>query len=450
MSDPDGRERIDYPSTPYTRRGVSELERSRDLDFDPFEEPESDRIRRQARWKYTLIGLGIGVALMTGWGAIASRRSEPIATRPTVAAPGQSVTATAVAITPVTRTLNVTGTVAATDLLPVLPEVTGLQVQRVLVSEGQTVQSGQVLAELNNSVLQAQLRQANAEVASAQATVQQQQAALAQQQATLAEAESNQRRYQQLFNQGAISQQELESRTTAATTARETVGAAQAAVNSAQAEVQSRQAQVQQLQTQLSQTVVRAPAAGVIAESLAKVGNVTSASNQLFTIIQNGNLQLEAKVPETELPQVRVGESVRVTSDSDRRVNLQGEVREIDPLVDPQTRQATVRISLPESPLLRPGLFLRAAVTVQTAQAMTIPADAVLPQNDGNSIVYVLQDDNTVRATQVDVGVRTVSEDPNQTRVEIRKGLEIGDRVVVEGAGYVRDGDRVQIVPGAI
>ncbi|HEY9621278.1 MAG TPA: efflux RND transporter periplasmic adaptor subunit [Crinalium sp.] len=440
---------IDKSSERARQAGIAELERS------PIAEPTvpSDYPARRTgpKWGTLLLGMGLGVALTAGGLAIGSRRGEqqPVAPSPMAQVAGQSVTVVPVAMTQVSRTLEATGGVAARDLLPVLPQANGLQVQRVLVDEGQSVQAGQILAELDNSVLQAQLRQARAQAASAQATVSERQAALQQERATLAEAQSNLGRYQQLFNEGATSAQELEARRTAVATAQATVGSAQAAVSSAQAEVQSNVAQIQQLQTQLGQTVVRAPASGIIAESLAKVGDVTSSSNKLFSIIQNGRLELEVKVPATELSQVRIGAPVRVTSDSDRRINLQGTVREIDPLVDPQTRQATVRVNLPNTSLLRPGVFLRAALTIATAQAMTVPADAVLPQPDGSSIVYVLQNDSTVRAQTVEVGVRQTTPDQNAARVEIRQGLNVGDRVVVAGAGYVRDGDRVQVVSGS-
>jgi len=175
------------------------------------------------------------------------------------------------------------------------------------------------------------------------------------------------------------------------------------------------------------------------------VGNVT-ATEKLFFLIRDGSLELQAKVPETELPQVKIGAIARITSDADKRIRLQGRVREISPLVDPQSRQATVKIDLPTSALLRSGMFLKAAVTVQTAQALTIPASAVLPQPDGRSLVYVLEGTDSVRAKPVVVGTRQDSTDPTKARIAIKSGLNAGDRVVVAGAGYVKDGERVTVV----
>jgi multidrug resistance efflux pump len=120
--------------------------------------------------------------------------------------------------------------------------------------------------------------------------VRQRQAALAQARGSLAEAERTLARNQQLANAGAISRQELDIRATTAATAREDVRVAQANLNSAQANVRSSIARVQQLQTQLEQTLVRAPAGGIVAERNVEIGNVTAGTQQLFSIIRGGLL----------------------------------------------------------------------------------------------------------------------------------------------------------------
>ena len=396
-------------------------------------------------WRGLALGLGLGAAIATiGLQLSSGSRSAAPTPVQSAAASSQSVTVVPASLTQVTQSVSVTGSVAALDLLPISAQVTGLQIQKILVEEGQTVEAGQVLAVLDNSVLKSQLNQAKADAASTQAIVQQKRAALAQEQATLAQADTDLRRYQALAQAGAVSQKDLDSYATASKTAQESVNVARANISSAEADVASKTAQIQQLQTQIEQTFVRSPSSGMIAEKVARVGNVTG-SDKLFSLIRNGALELQAKVPETELPQIKIGALARITSDADRRINLQGRVREISPLVDSQSRQATVKIDLPTSSLLRSGMFLKAAVTVQTNQALTVPATAVLPQSDGGSLVYVLEGD-TVHAKPVEVGTRTESSDPSKARIAIRGGLKPGDRVVVAGAGYVKDGDRVTVV----
>lgn len=403
----------------------------------------SPRRQRQHLWlPPLLVGTGLGIAI-----ALAGTRltnSPPDAKAPTqttqTQAPSLSVTVVPVESTQIARTLSVTGTVAARELIAVLPQTTGLQIEQILVDEGDFVKAGQVMAVLDNSVLKAQIDRAKAEIESNSAVVRQRQAALAQARATLAEAERTLERNQQLANAGAISRQELDTRATTAATAAEAVRVASANIYSAEADVRSSQAQLQQLQTQLKQTSVRAPARGIVAEKNVEIGNVAG-NQQLFSIIRAGELELQAQVPGVQLPQVEIGAPARITSDSDRRVNLQGRVSEIAPLVNAQSRQATVKINIPRTVFLRPGVFARAAITTNTVPGIAIPAKAVVPQSDGSSTVFVLRDRDKVQAQTVEVG-----EILNDGKVEINNGLKAGDRIIVAGAGYLKDGDRVRVV----
>jgi RND family efflux transporter MFP subunit len=359
-----------------------------------------------------------------------------------------TVTVAEVETTRVTRTLPTTGTVAASDLIPVLPQTNGLQIIRILVNEGDVVKAGQVIALLDDSVLQAQISQAKADMESNRALVVQKQAALAQARASLAEAQRNFQRYQQLANQGAISRQELDTRATAATTAREAVRVAEANISSAEADVRSSNARVAQLQTQLGQTVVRASARGVVTKpvvndairNVAQVGDVASTTVPLFSLIKEGLLEVEAQVSDILLPQVKIGALVQITSDADSRVRLQGRVRDIEQLVDQNNRKATVNIDLPPTDLLRPGMFAKAAITTATTTGAAVPQKALVYQGE-KAIVFMLSGEDTVRAQPVQIG-----EILNGGKVEITSGLKLGDRVVVTGAGYLKDGDRVRIV----
>ncbi|BDI16963.1 hypothetical protein ANSO36C_27650 [Nostoc cf. commune SO-36] len=209
---------------------------------------------------------------------------------------------------------------------------------------------------------------------------------------------------------------------------------------------------MQQLQTQLGQTVVRAPVSGTIAEKLARVGDVTGVPSQtqmgtviggtqkLFSIIRDDKLELQTKVPEIQLNQVKIGASVQITSDVDRHVRSPGRVKDIQPQVNDPRREATVKIDLPPTTLLKPGMFASAAITTNSEMRMVVPQKAVQSQADASVIVFTLSAENTVRSQKVELG------DPgNGDTVEINSGLQLGDRVVVDGAGYLKDGDKVRV-----
>jgi RND family efflux transporter MFP subunit len=345
--------------------------------------------------------------------------------------------------------------------------------------------------------------QARAGVEQAKAGVTQAKAGIASAQAKLDQAQREVNRTQDLASQGVISQQDLERRKTerqtavqdlnkakadlntaleeqnkaaeevrsalakvataeanistaraALSSARAKVNTAGASVSSARANVgnnaasvRSNDAQVKQLQTQLEQTIVRAPDSGTVAERIGRVGDVSSGSQKLFSIIRGNKLELQLKVPETQVAQVRPGTAVQITSDSDKRIKLSGTVRDISPLVDPQNRQATVKIDLPASEFLRSGMFLRASISTATAQGLKVPAKAIVPQSDGSSIVYKLVGEDKVQAQPVEVGEISGGAvgDLTAAKVQIKKGLKAGDRVVVTGAGYLKDGDRVKV-----
>ena len=156
-------------------------------------------------WLAVGLGLGAGVLLtLLGTHIMApkpSTRASAPAPAPTSPAASQTVTATGVQWQTVADSLAVNGTVKAMDLLSIAPQVSGLQIRQVLVREGDAVVSGQVLARLDDTTLQADRRQAQAQLSVAQAQVAQRQAALAQARANLAEVQQNLDRSQALASQ---------------------------------------------------------------------------------------------------------------------------------------------------------------------------------------------------------------------------------------------------------
>lgn len=415
-----------------------------------------------------LVGIGLGLAIAfvssrTIPSGQASRSGPKEAIAAKSQAPVQTVTVVEVESTAVSRTLDATGTVAAFEMIPVTAQATGLQIEAVLVEEGSYVKTGQLLARLNSSVLRAQLAQANAAVAQAEARLAELRAGsrseeIAQARAQVAEAKARAdlareraQRYQSLRKDGAIAQDQLdevlaEKDRTAANLqeaqrrlALVQAGPRREVLTQAAAQLAEAKAQVQLVTAQLKETRVLAPRSGKIAQRNARVGDTTSSSEELFQIIQNGRLELQVKVPETQLAQIRPRQKVAVTSGSDATLQLTGTVREIDPLVDAESRQAIVKVDLPNAASVQPGMFLKAAITTSASAGLTVPSEAVLPQPDGSAIAYKLNADRTVAATEIEVGKLLPGE-----RVEILSGLETGDLVAVKGAAYLKDGDLVE------
>ncbi|MFK8184903.1 MAG: efflux RND transporter periplasmic adaptor subunit [Phormidesmis sp.] len=408
--------------------------------------------------KGLLIGLGLGLGLAFAANTISTRQptAEVVADVPEVKVASASVTTAQAQRSPIKETISANGTVEAFDLLSIAPRASGLQIESVTVRAGDRVAAGQVLAVLDDSVLRAQIQQAEAQVASAQAQVTQAQARVAQDEAQAAEAKEQFDRYTTLFSQGAISEEELVTRRTQLTTAQQSIGSSIAAVDSAQATVRSTQADVNRLLAQLSQTEVLAPANGIIAEKTATVGDTSSTGTPLFSLISGDQLELALTIPQAQLAKVNPGASVQITSSADPSLQLQGRVRTIDPVVDSQSRKATVKVSLPGSDRVRSGMFLQAAIVTGSRQGVVVPAEAVLPQANGGFVVYTITQEfvdpdtkavlATVKANAVEVGDRPSAVGNTPAQVEITTGLTDADTVIVEGANYVQDGDTVTIV----
>lgn len=400
-------------------------------------------------WPTLLLGLLAGVGLTLGVTQFLTRKPAPPESVPATVVPpaSQVVTIAEVTSAAVAETLAVNGTVKATDLLSIAPQVSGLQIRQVLVREGDGVTVGQVLAQLDDTTLQADLRQAEAQLAVVQAQVTQRQAALAQGRANLMEAQQNLKRSEALANRGAISDQELTRQRTQLLTAQEAVGLAEAEVKSARSGVRAQQAALERLQTQLTQTVVRAPAAGIVAERRATVGDISSPSVAVVTLIQDNQLKLVAEIPQAQLDRVTPGAAVVITSNTDSRLQLRGAIQSIDPVVNATTRTALVNIMLPANDLLKVGMFLRAEITTAVRQGLTIPAAAVQPQADGSSRVFLLGSDNQVTTRILELGSRLPARGDQPPMVEVRRGLQVGDQVVTTGVGFLQDGDRVTVSP---
>lgn len=235
----------------------------------------------------------------------------------------------------VKRSIEATGNIAAFELSSVSSQATGLRIEEILVEEGEVVQAGEVMARLNDSRLKAQLKQAEASIAEAKArltelragarpqviaqaraNVRSARAGVEQAQASLQRAEQQLERNRMLAAEGAIAQDRLDeiinqwkgSRSSlqqAKAQLREAkqrlaelkAGAHPEAIAQAEAQLANAKAQKQEIQERLRDTEIVASVAGKVAEKQASIGELSSASETLFTIVQNGRLEAHLKVP---------------------------------------------------------------------------------------------------------------------------------------------------------
>lgn len=362
----------------------------------------------------------------------------------------------------VKQTLEVTGSLAAWDLLSVQPSVNGLKVMSIYTDAGQNVTKGQILVKLDDSILKAQLAASQASLENAKAQLSKarnpnrqedilrERAAVTQAKANLDNARDNAERYDTLYKQGAVSRIERDTRQTTFETSQALynqevqrlnllmAGSRSEDIRIAEAAVSSVNAQIQQINVQLAQTEVKAPDSGLVSERMVHLGDVSSAATKMFSIIRNNRFELQAKAPETDLRFIKVGDTVSISSDANPNLKTSGKVRQIGPGIDPTTRQGIVKIDVAYVPGMQTGQFIKGNIVVGSAKRIIVPTKSVI-NTEGNPQVFVVVD-SIAHSKKIVTGVT------QGNMVEVKSGLSLNDQIISDGAGFIKEGDKVKVV----
>jgi RND family efflux transporter MFP subunit len=318
-----------------------------------------------------------------------------------------TISAATVQRMPWSSTLQAAGAVAPWQEAVVSARSNGLPLTEVLVDLGSVVRKGQLLARFDD-------RSVRAELAQAEAT-------LAQEQASTRQAVANRDRTLGLKASGAVSEQDELQDVTQADTAAAKQDYAAAALASAR--------------VKLENTRVTAPDAGVVSARSATLGQVAASGTELFRLIRQNRLEWRAEVPAQQLGAVRPGMPVQVTLPDGSTVR--GAVRQVAPTLDASSRLALVYADLQPGHAGKASMYLHGQVELGMAPALVVPGESVVIR-DGRSYVFRL-DGNRVQRVAVATGRR------QDERVEVTQGLQAGQRVAVRGAGFLSDGDTVQV-----
>jgi RND family efflux transporter MFP subunit len=303
------------------------------------------------------------------------------------------------------------GTIAARREMPVGVAGEGGQVERVLVEPGQWVGAGQTLAVIDRSVQSQQAASLAAQIRVAQAD------------ANLAQAELE--RAEALVSRGFISKADMDRK--------------RATRDAANARVRVAQAQYAEATARNARLNIVAPAAGLVLTRQVEPGQIVGAgSGVLFRMARGGEMEMLAQMAEADLARVRVGTRATVTPVG-TDVEIPGQVWQVSPVIDMDTRQGTVRIAIPYSSVLRPGGFADARLIAGTAEAPLLPESAVQSGPEGNYVLIVGKD-NKIERRPVKVG--TVSD----AGVSIASGLTGNERVVTLAGAFLNVGDTVKPV----
>jgi HlyD family secretion protein len=316
---------------------------------------------------------------------------------------------------PLASVLTVSGLLTPREEAAVTSELSGYKVIKVYVEQGDWVKAGQPLAQLDDTLLRAQIAE--------------QQAVVTQQVLAAERAESQARNVEGLDNKGVLSQEDIDTRRFQAKSARAAAVAAQA--------------QLDDLKTRQARLTLRAPVAGLVLARYVRPGDLpsgASAGQPLFRIARDGLEEIDAEVPESDLTKLKVGQKAEVTLPDGAKVT--GELRLISPEIDQTTKLGRARILLPVRADLRPGGYAYARLPGVKTTGLVAPDRAVSYDADG-AAVYVVDASNRVHRVAVRTGERS------NGFVELLQGPPAGSRVLVTGASFVLDGDKVAPVEGA-
>ncbi len=364
--------------------------------------------RSSSGMKIALISLGgLFVLLMAIAAYFALAGGEPVgpgddnAQAPvvTVMAPGR---------TTVSGMIEAPGTLAARRPMPVGVAGEGGQVLSVRVDAGDWVQQGQVLAVVDRAVQtqQAAAQAAQVEVSRADAQL----------------AQANLDRALQLVERGFVSKADIDRLTSVR-------DAANARVSVAEAQLSERRARNARLN-------IVAPASGYVLERNVEPGQtVGPGAASLFVIARGGEMELMAQVSESQLATLSQGVVATVVpTGADKQ--FEGQVWQLSPTIDQQSRQGTARIALAFAPELRPGGFATARINSGSFEAAVLPESAVLADDEG-SFVYVIDAENKAVRTPITTGAVTPD------GIAITEGLNGDELVVLRAGGFLNPGETV-------
>lgn len=373
---------------------------------------EADSRRKRTRLIVALVL--IALALAAAWYAFSFSKNAAAESAAAGGEGGVSIPNVTVVIPgrqSVEAVISANGAIAARREMPVGVAGEGGEVVRVLVEPGQWVGAGQTLAVIDRAV---QTQQAVGLAASIR---------VAQADANLAEAELE--RAQALVSRGFISKADMDRK-------RATRDAANARVRVAQAQYAEAVARNDRLN-------IVAPAAGLVLTRAVEPGQIVAAgSGVLFRMARGGEMEMLAQMAEADLQRVPVGTRATVTPVG-TDLQIAGQVWQVSPVINPETRQGLVRIAVPYSAAMRPGGFADARLVSGSAEAPLLPESAVHSSPQGNFVLIVDNQDKIQRRL---IKVGTVTDGG----VSIASGLTGTERVVVLAGAFLNPGDKVKPV----
>lgn len=294
-----------------------------------------------------------------------------------------------------------TATLEADDQAVVVSQITGV-VLTTAVEEGDFVQAGELLAQVETDRYRLEVEKAGA---------------------ALKRLETDYQRKKELFDRELVSADDFER---------------------VSAEMQAQQAAYDLARLDLEYTRIRAPISGYVSERMVRPGNLVKLHDPVFRITSYDPLLAVLHVPERELSVLRKGLEVAMTLDAWPGHTFGGEIIRISPVVDPGTGTFRVTAEVRDrEQMLKPGLFGRVEVLYDMRRDVpVIPRSAVITEDERNHVFVIGENGNASRRS-VKLGYERAG------LIEVRDGVSAGEQVVTAGKGSLSEGARVEVIGAA-
>lgn len=290
-----------------------------------------------------------------------------------------------------------TATLEAQDEAMVVSKVRGI-VKQINVEEGDLVEEGDVLAQLEDEQLELEASRAKS---------------------TMDRLRNELKRKQELFKKNLISAQEFEN---------------------AKYEYEAQKSEYELAQLKIKNSQIRAPISGVISDRLIKTGNMINTDQEVFDITDFDPILAIMKVPEHEMGKIKKGQQALLRVDAIPNTTFEGNILRMSPTVNSESGTFEVTVSVRDtSQQLKPGMFGRVRIVYDTREnTLMVPKNAVLSE-DGENSIYVIKN-NIAFKKDISTGYE------NGDNVEVIQGLAPSDTVVTVGQSSLQDSAHVEII----
>ncbi len=310
--------------------------------------------------------------------------------------------------TRIPRIVTATGELEAENAVEVSTRLMG-HVLEVLVRVGERVQTGQVLARIDDTDVQARKRQAEAAIAEARAV--------------LENAETNLARFERLYQEKSVSRSQLDDVRTGRDRAAAGLDRAEAALD--------------EVEVQLDYLRIEAPAPGQVTRRLVDPGDMASPGQPLLMLEQTGTMKVRAGLSEKDVDLVAVGKQVTVKISSLEQATYTVPIARIVPVASSMSRTFDLEAYLPnESGRLKSGMFARVEVPVSSREAVMVPREALHARGQLTG-VWIVDEEGTTHLRWIRTG-QTIGD-----QVEVISGLQGGEQLVLRADRPLVEGDKV-------